>query len=82
MPVPFPSDFERWRGGVDEKLRSHEEAIKGVREIAIGNSARIGVLEVKVGRIAAQIGIAAALGSLVGGALVTVVVYFLTAATG
>lgn len=64
------TSIERWRGGVDEKLRGHGDDIRELREKATSNSTRIGVLEVTVGKLAVKLGVAAAIGSIVGGGIV------------
>ena len=71
-------DFERWRGGVDEKLRGHAADIHDIRENTNLNSSRIGILEVAVGKLAVKIGVAAAVGSLLGGGLVSFIVLLAT----
>ena len=69
--------FERWQGGVDEKLRTHADDIRELRDQGQTHATRLGVLEVAVGKLAVKIGFAAAIGSLVGGGLVSLIVLYL-----
>lgn len=66
--------FDRWRGGVDEKLRTHADDLKDLRRDAARNDARIGILEVAIGKLSVKLGMAAALGSIVGGGVVSFLV--------
>lgn len=75
MSVP---DIERWRGGVDEKLRGHADDIRDLRKRGDDHGVRLGVLEVTVGKMAVKIGVAATVGSLLGGGLVSLVIFYAT----
>ena len=68
--------FDRWRGGVDEKLRSHAEDLKDLKHNDARNDARIGILEVALGKLTVKLGMAAAIGSIVGGGIVSFLVLY------
>lgn len=76
MSAVEDGSFERWRGGVDERLRSQGARISEVAEMTGDNATRIGILEVTVGKLAVKLGVAAALGSLAGGAIVSFLVLY------
>lgn len=66
--------FDRWRGGVDEKLRTHADDLREIRRNDARQDERIGVLEVTIGKLSVKLGMAAAIGSICGGGVVSFLV--------